>query len=89
MKTSGRIEYEVLGSVIRSAREEQRLSQRDLATKAHRPQSSIAKIELGNQGMNIIEFIDLAEALGLQPNALFDELLSRLRPTLPPVNREA
>jgi transcriptional regulator with XRE-family HTH domain len=79
VKVSGRTEYEMLGRVIRSVREEKRLSQRDLAKRVHRPQSAIAKIELGLQGLDIIEFLDIAEALATDSDELFRRFSGAIR----------
>jgi transcriptional regulator with XRE-family HTH domain len=49
------------------------LSQHELARKLKRSQSFIAKIEVGERRIDVVEFIEIARALGREPA----ELLSR------------
>jgi len=53
----------VLGDVIRQAREELGLTQRALARKLGRTETSIHKIETGAQRVDMVELLDIARAL--------------------------
>lgn len=68
-----RAEYAMLGTVIRQAREELGLTQRALARKAGRTETSINKIEAGSQRVDLVELLDIAQALRLE----LKELASR------------
>lgn len=70
MKLTRRVEYGIVGQVVRNVREDRRLSQRSLAAKLGRPQSAIAKIESGDQGLDIVDLLDLASALGMSASEL-------------------
>ena len=58
-----RAEYAFLGQVIRELREEFGLTQRALARKAGRTETSINKIESGGQRVDMVELLDIARAL--------------------------
>jgi len=56
------------------ARKSAGLSQQELARRLKRSQSFIAKLEVGERRVDVVEFIDIARALGKEPT----ELLSRV-----------
>jgi len=56
------------------ARKSAGLSQQELARRLKRSQSFIAKLEVGERRVDVVEFIEIARALGKQPT----ELLSRV-----------
>jgi len=51
------------------------MTQADVAAKLGKPQSFVAKYERGERRLDVIEFLDVADALGSDPC----ELLKRLR----------
>jgi len=63
VKLARRPEYITLGEVLREAREELGLTQRALARKLGRAETSIGKIEAGQQRIDLVELADLAVAL--------------------------
>jgi transcriptional regulator with XRE-family HTH domain len=56
------------------ARKSAGLSQQELARRLKRSQSFIAKLEVGERRVDVVEFIEIARALGKEPT----ELLSRV-----------
>jgi transcriptional regulator with XRE-family HTH domain len=64
---------------LREARTDAGLTQRDLAARLKKEPSWIAKIELGERRLDIVEFIAIARALGLKE----DDLLRKLAHGLP------
>ncbi len=56
------------------ARKTAGLSQQELARRLKRSQSFIAKLEVGERRVDVVEFIEIARALGKEPT----ELLSRV-----------
>ena len=62
-----------LCATLVQARKSAGLSQHELARKLKRSQSFIAKIEVGERRIDVVEFIEIARALGREPA----ELLSR------------
>ena len=63
-----RQKYEFLRSELRKARLDADLPQSDLASILKKPQSYISKVESGERSMDIIEFVDYCNGLGLEPS---------------------
>ena len=61
--------------VLVAAREEAQLTQRDLAKRLKRPNSCVGRIEAGERRVDVIEFIEIARVLGVDPRELLDQLL--------------
>ena len=54
------------------------LTHQDVADKLGKPQSYVAKVEGGERRLDVVEFIEMARALGAEPSALFDRLVGAL-----------
>jgi Helix-turn-helix len=52
------------------------LSQEDVARRLKRPQSFVSKYETGERRLDIVEFVEVAEAIGFDPGGLVKELVS-------------
>ncbi len=52
---------------LRDRRHEARLSQATVATRLGRPTSFVAKYESGYRRLDVIEFLQVAEAIGFDP----------------------
>jgi len=61
--------------VLVASREQARLTQRDLAARLKRPRSFIGRIEAGERRIDVVEFIEIAHALQVDPRKLFARLL--------------
>jgi transcriptional regulator with XRE-family HTH domain len=59
-----------------AVRKRARISQQPMAKKLGRPQSFIAKYEGGERRIDVIEFIEIARALGADPVKLFRNFVS-------------
>ena len=68
----------MLRNVLIRAREKQGFTQVALAAALNKPQSFIAKVEVGERRLDVLEFCAIARALGLDPAALMDTLLAAL-----------
>ena len=55
---------------LAAAREGARLTQRERAAKLKRPPSYIGKIENGERKIEVFEFVDGCEAVGVKPGAM-------------------
>ena len=60
---------------IASARREAGLTQVELADRLGRPQSFVSKVERGERRLDVIEFCQVAEALGIEPAKLLSGFL--------------
>lgn len=66
-----------LQELLAGVRKAKKLTQLDVAARLDRPQSFVAKYEGGERRLDIIEFVEIAEALGADPCALLAKLLRR------------
>jgi transcriptional regulator with XRE-family HTH domain len=66
--------YEKLRLLLIEARQEAGLTQVELAEKLERPQTFVSKIERGVRGVDVIEFIEIAKAMGFDSAKLIKKL---------------
>lgn len=64
---------------IRKARLEAGLTQAELAQRIGRDQSHISLIEGSQRRLDVVEFHQIAQALGADPNVLFAEVSAALQ----------
>lgn len=74
----------ILPQVLRAARRATGLRQADLAKRLQKPQSFVSKIETGERSLNVVEFAIVAQAIGVDPQALFAVILESLSPDADP-----
>lgn len=68
-------EYARLVGLLVAVRKDAGIRQQALAKKLGRPQSFIAKYEGGERRIDVIEFIDIARALGADPMKLLRDFI--------------
>ena len=56
------------------ARGQAKLTQAALAKKLSRPQSFVSKFERGERRLDLVEFVDVARALGIDPHHVIREI---------------
>lgn len=66
--------HERFRALMVEARKKVGLSQVDLARKVHRPQSYVSKYERGERRIDVVEFLEISEALGMDPATLMRRL---------------
>lgn len=74
--------YQAAVGVIIAARKEAGLTQRALAERFGRPYTVIANLERGERQLDIVEFIGLARALGLDELELFRRVREAIGPQI-------
>ena len=52
------------------------LSQVELAARLHRPQSYVSKYESGERRLDLVEFIEVAEAIGCEAGSLLKKVIA-------------
>ncbi|KXV23377.1 helix-turn-helix domain-containing protein [Gluconobacter japonicus] len=64
-----------LMDLLIAARHAKGLTQATLAARLGKPQSYVAKYENGERRLDVIEFLDVAAAIGVEPVGLLDGLM--------------
>ena len=62
--------HQALIAFLATARRDAGLTQVELATRLGRPQSFVSKVERGERRVDVVEFCEIAEALGHDPAEL-------------------
>lgn len=70
----GSSRYNRLIELMTVARREAQLTQQQVADRLHKPQSFVAKFERGERRLDLIEFIDLAKAIKIDPRRIIDQI---------------
>lgn len=70
-------EYEFFRGLLVAAREAAGLTQAEVATKLGHPQSFVAKYEGGERRLDVVEFINVCGALGIEPQSIIIELQAK------------
>lgn len=71
--------YQATLKVLRAARHEAGLSQKAVADRLGKPPSFVAKIELGERRLDLVEFVAIARVFGLTA----EDLMARIAAELP------
>jgi len=66
-KTITNVKYQKLLEWLKSARNKQGLSMRDLAAKLDEPHSFVGKIETAERRLDVREYVEYCQALNLDP----------------------
>ena len=69
--------YQSFVASLVAARRDQGLTQQEVADRIGKPQSYVAKIEGCERRLDVVEFIDLARALEVDPAAFFARILEK------------
>jgi len=72
-------ELVILGEVLVRARERANLKQSEVAAKLKLPASYLSKIENGTRRLDVIELIQIADAMNTDPADIVRELEKRLK----------
>lgn len=66
--------YDQFRHLLIEARKYAGVTQVELASRLSRPQSFVSKFERGERRLDVIEFLDIAEALGIDPSEFFSKV---------------
>ena len=64
--------------LLTEIRAEKRMVQTELAARLGKPASYVAKVELGDRRIDVIEFIEYCQALGISPRTAFVRFLRKI-----------
>lgn len=59
--------YELFRNLLIEKRKEAGMTQADIAERLSKPQSYVSKYETGERRLDLIEFLDISEAIGFDP----------------------
>ena len=62
--------YKRFCELLAEARKKQRLTQAKVAERLGKPQSYVSKYEAGERRLDVVEFLDVAKAIGIGPGKL-------------------
>jgi len=71
------VRFRQLRELLIKARKKAGLTQIELAQKLGKPQSFVSKYELGERRLDVIEFLEVAEALGIKAEKVLKQLAVR------------
>lgn len=66
--------YERLRSLLVEARKQAGLTQADLATRLGRPQSFVSKYERGERRLDVVELLEVTDAIGVKTAKLIERI---------------
>lgn len=66
--------YNLLKALLIKTRHDAGLTQVELAVKLSRPQSFVSKFERGERRLDVVEFLEVANALGVDPVEFIQKL---------------
>jgi transcriptional regulator with XRE-family HTH domain len=67
-------DYETLRALLQGARKEAGLTQAELSKNLSRPQSFVSKYERGERRLDVIEFLEVTQSLGIDPAEVLKSL---------------
>lgn len=70
--------HQAMIAVLVAAREKIGMTQRELCERLNRSHSFVGKIESGERQLNVLEFWEVAEILGVDPKKLFGKMVDSL-----------
>lgn len=66
--------YELFCKALVEARQAERLTQTDVAERLCKPQSFVSKYENGERRLDVIEFLEVCQALSVKPSAILKKI---------------
>ncbi len=78
MKSVFTSEYELLLQNLVSARRAADLTQKDLAKRLGKPQSFVSKYERRERRLDVVEFVMIAQAIGIAPSGIVREIETKM-----------
>lgn len=72
-------EYELFRSLLVVAREKAGLTQNDVSSQLGRPQSFVAKYEGGERRLDVVEFVQVCAAIGVDPHDILTDMQGRIK----------
>jgi len=75
--------YKDLCDLLVQVRHSRNLTQSQVAERLNRPQSFVSKYENGERRLDVIEFLEVAAALGVEPQSLLNTVQGKSKTRKP------
>lgn len=66
--------YELFQKALADARQEKGLTQSEVAARLQKPQSYVSKYESGERRLDVIEFLEVCEAMSVSPSTILRKI---------------
>lgn len=66
--------YEFLQKALVEARQSRGLTQTEIAMRLSKPQSFVSKYESGERRLDVVEFLEVCQALSVKPNSILNKI---------------
>jgi ribosome-binding protein aMBF1 (putative translation factor) len=70
--------YQAFQAALVEARQKAKLTQVEVAARLGKPQSFVSKYESGERRLDVVEFVDVCAALGINANLILEQLEAQL-----------
>jgi len=71
-------EYVVFRKIMIAQRERAGITQASIAETLGVPQSFVSKYESGERRVDVVEFVQICQAIGVKPGKIIEDLLSQI-----------
>jgi transcriptional regulator with XRE-family HTH domain len=71
-------DQKIVGTALAAARRRANLTQDELASRLQKPQSFVSDFERGQRRIDLVEFVVIARALGVDPLGVFSEIAASI-----------
>ena len=69
-------QYELFQKALADVRQEKGLTQSEVATRLRKPQSFVSKYESGERRLDVIEFLEVCDAISVSPSSILKKISS-------------
>jgi transcriptional regulator with XRE-family HTH domain len=69
--------YQLLLTLLKEARQQKKVTQIELAERVQNTQTFVSKMERGSRRLDMLELVEVLEALNVSPEAWFREFLKQ------------
>jgi transcriptional regulator with XRE-family HTH domain len=73
-------DHKLVGKELRACRLSAKIRQDDLAARLKKPQSFVSSYETGQRRIDLLEFLEIARAIGADPRKLFGRIAGLAQP---------
>jgi len=72
-------EHKIVGGILMAVRKREGVSQDELALRLKKPQSFVSSFENGQRRVDVLEFLRICAAIGVDPGEVFKQIVETVR----------